>query len=114
MQLLGCKPPAMTSTRFPLLGTGWGQEAAAGAWPPAGHLEPPAAPTHVTNTEQHYVDRVATTALPLLSKPAGRQQSHWPVLYSVVCLLRVAYDKLFASQCLWGICFTVFSRMLHE
>lgn len=43
--------------------TGWGAHSA-DAWGPSAHLEPPAAPTHFTNTEQPYVEHVTTTALP--------------------------------------------------
>ena len=33
-------------------------------WGTSGHLEPPAAPSHTTNTEQQYTDQMTTTAQP--------------------------------------------------
>lgn len=50
---------------------GWGADSA-GAWGPSAHLEPPAAPTHFTNTEQPYVEHVTTTALPHGSELTGQ------------------------------------------
>ena len=49
---------------------GWGADSA-GAWGPSAYPEPPAAPKHFTNTEQPYVDRVTTTALPPGSESTG-------------------------------------------
>lgn len=81
-----------STTPHTLASAGW-EEAwrpvSASEWGTSGHLEPPAAPSHTTNTEQQYTDQMTTTAQPQWPRHEAstgqqhgdifevRQQPHW-------------------------------------
>ncbi|KAL0035004.1 hypothetical protein WJX79_005823 [Trebouxia sp. C0005] len=56
-----------STTPHTMASAGWGEARrpeSASEWATSGHLEPPAAPSHTTNTEQQYTDHITTTAQP--------------------------------------------------